>query len=353
MSRPCSRAQRSRVSSALVTGRVGWTTIATRAGWGWAGTARSLRLSLTRTPLGPGLGLATGEASAELGEPGAHRRAHGVEVRAEAVAARYDHHAAPAALRRHSERVAITLHNEHGNVDLVELVLARLGRIGPAGSVHRKGKAEHGHRAGLGRRPARDPRAGGASADHDRQPAQIAIPELLDDRDPCLVEPVGRSGSLPSGHVVGLLHERDAEPLRLRDLGYGHEVACRDSATCPMTEHERTQRVLGVMKVRPCEAVRRLKLEHNGIAHAAIVTAPPLALPASASPEPATWRRGTDAAGPNSVRPRPRLSASAPARATQPARPIATRQRGRSGQPHLRAHPRRATRLSPSPPADR
>src|SRR5215207_2266660 len=86
--------------------------------------------------LGPGLGLATGEASAELGEPGADRRAHGVEVRAEAVVARYDHHAAPAALRRHAERVAIALHNEHGNVDLVELVLARLGRIGPAGSVH-------------------------------------------------------------------------------------------------------------------------------------------------------------------------------------------------------------------------
>src|SRR5829696_10076022 len=103
--------------------------------------------------LGPGLGLATGEASAELREPGARRRAHGVEVRAEAVVARYDHHAAPAALRRHAERVAIALHDEHGNVDLVELVLARLGRIGPAGSVHRKRKAEHGHRAGLGRRP--------------------------------------------------------------------------------------------------------------------------------------------------------------------------------------------------------
>ena len=101
---------------------------------------------------------------------------------------------------------------EHGQLDRVELVLARL--LGPAGSVQRERQAEHGDRTGLGRRPARHPRAGGATADHERQPAQLALAQLLDHRNPGLVQPIrAGAGERRPATQVRLLHEGDAEAL--------------------------------------------------------------------------------------------------------------------------------------------
>jgi hypothetical protein len=59
--------------------------------------------------------------------------------------------------------------------------------------VQRKRQAENGDRATLGRSAAGHPGAGGAAADDERKAAQFAAAELLDDRRPGLVEPVGRS----------------------------------------------------------------------------------------------------------------------------------------------------------------
>ena len=150
-----------------------------------------------------------------------------------------------------------------GRLDRVELVLTRLAGVGSAGSVHGECEAEHGGRARLGRRAARHTRAGRAAAHHERQPAQLAVAQLFDDRDPRLVQPVGRRRRAPPGHQVGLLHERNAEALGLRHLGDRHEVARAHSPTRAMAEHERAQRVLGVVKVDPCGAVAASRVRAN------------------------------------------------------------------------------------------
>ena len=127
--------------------------------------------------------------------------------------------------------------------------------------MHGECQAEHGHRAGVGRRPARDASARGAAADHERQPAQRAVAKLLDDRHPRLVEPPGGGGRAPACHQVGLLHEHNGEPLRLGHLGHSDEVARGHSPTRAVAEHERTHRVLRRMDVSPREAMRRLEFE--------------------------------------------------------------------------------------------
>jgi Stage II sporulation protein E (SpoIIE) len=211
----------------------------------------------------PRSGVARLALAAELGEPVPHGRAHGVEVGAEAVIARDDHNAPVRAALRHAEGVALALHDEHGNLDGVELVLARL--LGPAWGVERERQAEHADRTGLRHRPARHPRPGGATADDQRQPAQIAVAQLLDHSNPGRVQLIRRSRRAPSRHQVWLLHEGDAEALAACDLRDRHEVAGRDPPAGSMTEHQRAFRVLGRVKLNPGRAVRRLELEHNGV----------------------------------------------------------------------------------------
>ena len=51
---------------------------------------------------------------ADRGQPGAHRRAHRVEVGLQAVVARHRHDAAVGSLGGHAEWVALALHHQHG-----------------------------------------------------------------------------------------------------------------------------------------------------------------------------------------------------------------------------------------------
>ena len=59
---------------------------------------------------------------------------------------------------------------------------------GAPGRVQREREAQDADRAGRGRGAAGDPGAGRAAADDERQPAQLAAAQLLDDRGPGRVE---------------------------------------------------------------------------------------------------------------------------------------------------------------------
>jgi hypothetical protein len=51
------------------------------------------------------------------------------------VIARHDHHAPGRAAYGHAEGVVLALHDEHGKLHRVELVLAGIAGLGPAGGV--------------------------------------------------------------------------------------------------------------------------------------------------------------------------------------------------------------------------
>ena len=107
------------------------------------------------------------------------------------VAGHRDHLAGRAACW-HAKWISCALHHERRHLHGVELGLTGLGR--PAGRVQRKRQAEHGDRAAVRRGAAGHTGAGGAAADDQRQAAQLAAAQVLDDRRPGLVEPVGWSG---------------------------------------------------------------------------------------------------------------------------------------------------------------
>ena len=57
--------------------------------------------------------------------------------------------------------------------------------------MQRERQAQYGDGSAVRRGPARDPGAGRTASDDQRQPFQLAVDELLDDRRPGHVEPRG------------------------------------------------------------------------------------------------------------------------------------------------------------------
>ena len=160
----------------------------------------------------------------------------------------------------HAEAVALALDDEHGDVDAVELLLARL----PRRRDEREREAQDPDRADRRGRPARDARSRGAAARHDGQSRERTAAELLDHGDPGGVEQMRRRRGPAPRHTVWLLDERDRHAQLERDLGRQYEIRRADAAACAVAEDERAARVHGRVHVRPRGAVRGVELEHDG-----------------------------------------------------------------------------------------
>ena len=109
------------------------------------------------------------------------------------------------------------------------------------------GKARHStaDRAALRRRATGDAGARRSSADDQRQLAEVAVAQLVDDRRPGLVELLrARRGAL-AGDAVGLLDEDDAAAARDRRLGRGGQVGGVDRAARAVAEHEQGAGAVG------------------------------------------------------------------------------------------------------------
>ena len=167
---------------------------------------------------------------------------------------------APRPVGRHAERVRGALHHErrHGRRRRARAARVFSGR--PGGCT---GKARHSTPTApvVGRRAARHPRARRAAADDERQVAQRARAQVLDDRDPGRVELARRSRRAPAGDAIGLLDQRDADAGRARRLRGRHEVARRHAAAGAVAEHERAGRLVGGVQVGPRGTVRRVDVE--------------------------------------------------------------------------------------------
>ena len=103
-------------------------------------------------------------------------------------------------------------------------------------------------------RPAR-PRA---SAGDQRQLAERAAAQMLDDRDPGRVELVRRSGGAAAGHTVGLLDEDDAEPRRASGVRGRDEVGRAHRPAGSVAEYERGHRRIGEVEMGSRRPVRRI-----------------------------------------------------------------------------------------------
>jgi hypothetical protein len=113
--------------------------------------------------------------------------------------------------RRHPERVALALDNEHRDVHLVELRQA--ARFRAPWRMHRKREAEYCDGADCFRGAAGDARSEGPAADHERQTLQFTRPEVIDDGRPGSVELPCRSRAAATRNAIGLLDERDTQAL--------------------------------------------------------------------------------------------------------------------------------------------
>jgi 5'-3' exonuclease len=198
------------------------------------------------------------------------------------VVARNLHDRATRAGRRHAERVPVTLHDEHRQLDVVELVQATLGGRGPGAArrLQRERKAEHRHGTGFLRGPAGHARAQRAAADDQRQPAQLPAAEVIDDRRPGDVELARGRGRAAPGNAVGLLDERDADALRTGDVRHRHQVSGIDPSTGAVAEDQGGAWLIGEVQVDVRPTMRRLHFEHrhgpdlDSTAHTAVVVRP-------------------------------------------------------------------------------
>jgi DNA-binding MarR family transcriptional regulator len=165
--------------------------------------------------------------------------------------------------RRHPEAIPCALDDQgrdaHG-VQLVETVL-RWGPAGPARRPEREREAEHRHRPCLLDGAARDACAQGPAADDDRQSAQRALAEVVEDGGPGRVELARRSRRAPPGDAVRLLDERDRESFRLRGVARRNEIARRDATGGSVTEHQSRARLGDAMQVDLRLTVRRVDVE--------------------------------------------------------------------------------------------
>lgn len=170
--------------------------------------------------------------------------------------------------RRDSERIALALHDEHGDGDRGQLGQAALGGvIAAARRVQREGEAQRGVGLRSRGRAAGHAGARGAPAD-DQAPGQRltqagapARAQLRDHRQPGLVELGRRGGRAPAGHPVGLFDEHDRVALAHRRPGRRDEVGCADPAAGAVTEHQRTARRVHGMDVSAGEAARGVEFD--------------------------------------------------------------------------------------------
>jgi len=150
---------------------------------------------------------------------------------------------------RDPEPVARPLHDERRHHHGVQLgqpaggwVTARTPR-----RLERECQAQDADGAGLPDGPAGHASAQRPSADDEREPAQLTRAQVLDHRRPGGVELASRGRRTAAGDPVGLLHERDVDPLRERRLGRGDEIGSRNPTAGAVTEDERACRRVGAM----------------------------------------------------------------------------------------------------------
>ena len=145
---------------------------------------------------------------------------------------------------------------------------SRLGLAAvPAAAWRLQREREAEHRDGAGRLggAAGHSRAHGATAGDERQPAQLVRAQVVDHRRPGGVELACRSGSASSRDAVGLLDERDADPLRARYAGHRNQIWRRHSSGGAVTEDERGSWLIGGMQVNVRLTVRGVHFEHRHV----------------------------------------------------------------------------------------
>jgi hypothetical protein len=179
------------------------------------------------------------------------------------VVARHLHHGATLGGGWHPKWVSLPLHDQRRDRHLVEFVQAACGRAGAARRVQWKREAKHRDGAGRFRGAACDSRSQGPAADEERQTAQLALEQVIDNCRPSNVELARRSGAAPSGDFVGLLDERDADLLRVRDGRHRHQVSRSHAAGGPMTEDKRGSRSIGSVQVGLRQTVRGVYFERR------------------------------------------------------------------------------------------
>jgi hypothetical protein len=155
------------------------------------------------------------------------------------------------------------LHDQRWHRHRVKLVQAACGRAGAARRVQWKREAKHRDGAGRFCGAACDSRSQRPAADEERQAAQLALEQVVDNGRPSSVELARRSGAAPSGDFVGLLDERDADPLRARDGRHRHQVSRSHAAGGPMTEDKRSSRSIGSVQVGLRQTVRGVYFERR------------------------------------------------------------------------------------------
>ncbi len=144
-------------------------------------------------------------------------------------------------------------------------------RARPDGSAHPAGPAGAAGRPGTARPPASVSAAvrQATRAPEERPPDTIGSrfsglgPQMREHRDPGGVELARGRRRAPAGDPVGLLDERDAEPLGLRHLGGRHQVARADATAGAVAEHDRADGAADLGHVRPGRAVRGVDLDHT------------------------------------------------------------------------------------------
>src|SRR5215218_1028492 len=202
----------------------------------------------------PALGL-----QRERGQPVADRRGDRGAVGLQPVVAVHPRDGTPGGVRRHPERVALALDDEHGDRDGVQLGEPRPLR--PPRRVDGEREAQHAGRAGLPRRAARHPRARGPPAAQHRDGAAYHV----DDRDPRRVELVRGRRRLAARHAVGLLDERDTDPRLVRDPARGDEVRRGHPAAGAVPEHQQRPRAGYRVLVHPGRPVRRVDVAAHSV----------------------------------------------------------------------------------------
>jgi len=96
----------------------------------------------------------------------------------------------PSRWGRHAELVSQALHDQDRHAHRVELAQAARPSF-PAGAARRlkrESEANHSHRTGFLRGPARHTCARGSTACHERQSPQLSVAQVVDDRDPGSIE---------------------------------------------------------------------------------------------------------------------------------------------------------------------
>ena len=190
-------------------------------------------------------------------------RLDGAQIGSQAVVAPHFDDGSRRAGRRHPERVARALHDEHGRGDGLEL-RKPIGTCSvPPWRPQREREAEHTRRPDRRRRAARDARARRATAGDEREACERARAELLDDRDPGRVELAGGCGRAPAGDPVGLLDEDDGQARVERSARRCEQVGRFHSAARPVTQDEPADGVRCLVEVRGRRSVRRPELSSS------------------------------------------------------------------------------------------